>query len=432
MSKRSPLIHRLVLVLSALAALGAAAWAGLRAFEPVPIPPVPPPRPAVTFDPRADIRGNPLFGTLQAVIRGEIDIGQIGRSNPFASPSTETPSSPDAAAARGSVEEVSLGGAQVFALAPAVEGGVLALVGGQTANGAQTYEIRRFAPDTEPATVGRWNAPPAGSDPSTPAPLTPVAVRQSGDGKIWLFSVDGRVGTLQSDGRPVWGPQPILPALSGAGDLDGVLVDDIGRLWVTDGAQLFVGNGSGFQTIDLPVALSEEDRAAVVSGVADARPWRLQSLADGRVGVMTPSFAFTFQLSLQGKPEVTGAPSGARFLAFGPGGALWSAREDGSGLIRQEGDATRTYEDTRVLPKQAVDRRLLLTASRETLSALDYNPAGTVLWRTAGNDWVASVIPPQGTQPEDQAARIVADGQGNVWALMQQRGLLLVRPPTGP
>ncbi len=438
MNKRSPLIHRLVLVLSALVALGAAAWAGLRAFEPVPIPPVPASKPSVTFDPRADIRTNPLFATLQAVVRGEIQIGALGRTNPFAAPGTGSSSVPssDASATRGSVQEIPLEGAQAFAFAPATNGGILALVGGSTASGVPSYEIRFITPDATPTVVGRWNAPGGTTEGH---PLTPVALRQSSEGRIWLLSLGGFVGSLQSDGSVSWSNQSLLPpfATSGIPGLDGFVIDDIGRLWViTDGAQVFVGNGTGFQAIDLAAQLSDQDRVALAArasteGAPADHAWRLQTLSDGRIAVIAPGFGAVFMLSLQGKAQVTRVPDGAQAVAFGPDGSLWSLGPDG-GLLRQTGSVTQAYTDVRVLPKQAMVNALLAASSRESLYALDYAPTGTVLWHAQGDDWVAQVIPPQGAQPQDQVERVTVDGQGMVWALLRQRGLLLIRPPKTP
>ncbi|MEN9557949.1 MAG: hypothetical protein RL141_318 [Candidatus Parcubacteria bacterium] len=439
MSLPSALIHRLALVFSALVALGVMAWIALRVVAPVAVLPPPPAKTQVRFDPKTDVRTHPLFSTLSAVIRGDLQPGPMGRTNPFVGSGQALPAAQPVASRLGTVQEIPLGeGVRMRALAPAKDGAILALVD----RGSLSFEIRRYRAGEEGFSVAATWQLTAGSVQDA---WIPVAFLQDGFGKVWLLSRGGYVGSIQTDGKPSWDATPVFMGADG-GSLEAwgaLAVDGAGRLWATDGQRVAAGTDGRFSPVDLLVSLSDAQRAALAAapGIPGAAPrlgWgdaapeaprRLAALADGRMSVITPALGLVFPLSLQGRAEVfdlIDARAGVPF-AFGTTGELWA--RTGEGLVRLRGAERQAYNDMIVLPKQALLQPRLAETGRAGLVALDYVPDATVLWEVVDGEWVARATGSAGAQPQDSAERIVADGEGNVWAILRQRGLLLVRPP---
>lgn len=71
-------------VIMVVACLVAAFWVGLQALEPVPVPPLPPAKAQVRFDPKVDVSNNPMFKRLEPLGPGAVEAGTLGRVNPFA------------------------------------------------------------------------------------------------------------------------------------------------------------------------------------------------------------------------------------------------------------------------------------------------------------------------------------------------------------
>ncbi len=90
---RPAIFSRLLLVLGALIALYFGYWFVRLAFAPVPIPPVPPQRGVIRFDPSLDVSKNSLFFRLRPLGPLEVEPGQRGRINPFI-PTTFVTSTP--------------------------------------------------------------------------------------------------------------------------------------------------------------------------------------------------------------------------------------------------------------------------------------------------------------------------------------------------
>jgi lipoprotein-anchoring transpeptidase ErfK/SrfK len=88
-----PIFSRIIMVLMAIASLGAAFWFGMQALEPVPVPPPPPAKSRVTFNPNVDVSKNTVFQRLEPLGPATIEPGELGRVNPFVpimAPSTST------------------------------------------------------------------------------------------------------------------------------------------------------------------------------------------------------------------------------------------------------------------------------------------------------------------------------------------------------
>lgn len=457
MNQTSPAFHRILLVLTALAVFGAVVWAGMQVFQAVPIPPVPPAKPLVSFDPRADVRKNSLFGGLSAVFTGFVTPGALGRPNPFASIGTEQTSSSLPISSLATVREVSLNGQQALAFTPSKDGGILLLSGipDPSGSGAWSYEVRRFAEEGTLDAVGQWNVPAVPAGNVTADAITPIAILQDNQGKVWLLSREGRVGSLGSDGTPVWASAALFTSVEPArvSRWGGFALDGAGRIWVTDGNSVHVGNGSGFQAVDLLAQLSTGTRATVEESVRTAldpritdgwsrplaadldKPRRLQQVGGGRMGIITPAFGAVFPVTLQGPAEVTfGLAQSADqsvvgvAAAYSPDGNLWSSTQ--SKLTRHSVTSTQEYDNDDVLPRQARVNPFVYATGRNNLYALDYSVEGTVLWKTVGNDWTAQIVLPQGPQPNDQADKVTLDSRGNMWAILAHRGLLFIRAAT--
>lgn len=427
MLSRSRLIHYASLGAAAVAVFCIATWVALNAIEAVPVPPVPPSKADVTFDPKGDVRSHPLFNTLRTLTRGNVMAGMLGKQNPFLGGSGSAEALKQSARTLGTIQEVSLGGGRVVAISRGSQAGITVLA--QQPSGA--YEVWRFTRDGTSQSVGSWSVT------SGDAGITPVAVQEDRNGTVWLLSSTGRIGSLQSDGRPLWGSVPVegiqapVSASQAAFELDGA-----GRMWFTDGQSVFVGNGIGFQRIDLEAQLTSSNRQAL--GVSEGAPLsaditaprRLQALADGRIAVLTARLTAAFPLNLQGAAEVV-VPRGG-VVAMEPNGALWSTVRNTTGevteWVRTAQGSAQSFTSLVVLPKQAANTARLAAGGSESVYAVDYTPGASVLWSTREGTWVASVLSPEGAQPQDQVERIVVDQEEGVWAILAQRGLLLIHP----
>lgn len=71
------------MLLLAVACLVAVFWIGSQALEPVAIPPLPPGKSSVTFNPSSDVSQRPTFLRLEPLGPTTVDPGELGRTNPF-------------------------------------------------------------------------------------------------------------------------------------------------------------------------------------------------------------------------------------------------------------------------------------------------------------------------------------------------------------
>jgi hypothetical protein len=468
MAKRSVVFDRIVLVLAALAAFGAAAWAGFRLYEPVPIPPIPPTKASVSFDSRVDVRKNGLFGLLHSALRGDVEPGIVGHVNPFATVGAAGAGSSGATGTEqsrsGGVREISLNGGLAVAFARA-NNAILLLVETTPVGAAiRTFELRRYAAEGEPSTVGRWTLEgPAGTQ-ASPDAFVPAVVQVDGFGKVWFLSTGGYIGTLQTDGTPSWNPSPVFKDADAAlvDAYGSMAVDGAGRLWATDGKSVIVGNGVGFETFDVTKKLSDDLKmqinaakalvtsagvwgntpmavyAAALSlngGVDLDAPRRVEALPDGRMTIMTAIYNIVIPLTITGNADVlmTYGTSGDQLLGNGSlalspamDGSLWAVR--GSEWIHLKSSSTQPYMDPLVLPNAAASNYRLAVLGTDALYALDYSSSTTVIWKSTTDGWTGSLIPAASAQPDDVPQKAIVDGQGNVWVIMKQKGLLLVQP----
>lgn len=440
--KRSAAFQNIILALSALAVLGAAVWVGMVVFEPAPVPPIPPPRTRVSFDAKADIRQNRLFNALRAVITGEIEPGALGKLNPFVGPAGAGQSGSAAGSGLGVAEEIALGGSGAVSLSPGRDGSMLVLLEGKS-GADRIYEVRRFGTDGLVSSLVNWTLVEGDVSGSNDA-LVPAAFAQDRDGKLWFVSAAGRVAyaepapPLARGGVPAWSAMPLVLF---AGANVQARFDGNDRLWVTDGNTLYGGDGQSFEAYDLSRLLSEDKRQFVQSAQPAERamsPSRIQVLAGGRLGVLTPAAGIVLPLASPEQPIVFDLiPTSTEFvppgIAWGqtPDGDLLYAPKDGSvKLTRLSATGTRMYDDPYAMPRRAfLDPFSLTLSDARALYALDYTPTSTILWTLAGENWTADIVAASGTLPNDAPRRIEPDGAGNVWAILRQRGLLRVSPP---
>ncbi len=85
MTKRAifSLLSRVVFLLIGAGVVGAAYTFIRIVLAPVAVPPAPPASHAVTFDPKLDVTKNEIFGRLRSVGPSAIEVGKLGRENPF-------------------------------------------------------------------------------------------------------------------------------------------------------------------------------------------------------------------------------------------------------------------------------------------------------------------------------------------------------------
>ncbi len=436
MSKRSAAFQNIILVLSALAVLGAAVWVGMVVFEPAPVPPIPPSRARVSFDAKADIRQNRLFDTLRAVITGEIEPGALGKLNPFTGPAGSGQSGSAAGSGLGVAEEIALGGSGAIALSPGRDGSMLILLEGRS-GADRVYEVRRFGADGSVGSLVNWTLVESDISGSNGA-LIPVAFAQDRNGTIWFVSAAGRVAYAEPGAVPAWTAAPLVLF---AGANVQIRFDGNDRLWVTDGNILYGGDGQSFEAHDLSQLLSAEKREFIRDAQLTEQlmsPRRIQVLAGGRLGVLTPAAGIMLPLASPGQPIVFDLIPTSTELALG--GVAWGQTPDGDLLYAPDAGAltltrlsvtgSRTYSDPYAMPRRALlDPLGLSLTNARALYALDYTPTSTVLWTLAGENWTADIVAASGTLPNDAPRRIEPDGAGNVWAILRQRGLLRVSPP---
>ncbi|OGL73014.1 hypothetical protein A3E39_04775 [Candidatus Uhrbacteria bacterium RIFCSPHIGHO2_12_FULL_60_25] len=432
MPRRSAAFQRIILVLAALAVLGAAAWAAQQVFEPVPVPPFPPPKARVSFDTRKDIRGNALFQTLQGYVTGVIEPGVLGRPNPFVGPvATGTTAGATGGAGLGVAEEISLGGSGVIALRQAPDGSMLALLEGKRGADA-VYEVRRYKTDGVVDSPVTWTVP---GGPVSDA-ITPASFAEGSDDTFWFVSAAGHVAKAVTGSMPTWSAAPLM-ALNG--ESVSMRVDAADRIWVTDGHTVYNGDGISFTTTDL-VSLLPID-TAYAQDPELLNPNMIQVLAGGRFGVLTAAIAYTLPLASSQSPIVysllpTSTGGMMQGIAMGQtpeGGLLYVPSVAGPLLALVSSSGTKTYDDPYTVPTRVLSQAIERTATDgNALYALDYSSTSTILWKLIEESWTANVIAASGTLPNDVPVQVEPDGAGNVWVQLKQRGLLRVSPPKRP
>ncbi|MEO5927916.1 MAG: hypothetical protein ABIO72_04305 [Patescibacteria group bacterium] len=79
----SSLFSKIVMLLLAVACLVSVYWFGMQVLEPVLVPPAPPAKSKVTFNPTSDVSQSPVFQQLEPLGPIHVDAGALGRPNPF-------------------------------------------------------------------------------------------------------------------------------------------------------------------------------------------------------------------------------------------------------------------------------------------------------------------------------------------------------------
>jgi hypothetical protein len=438
--KRSILFQRFLLVLSALAAFGIAAWVGMRIFEPVVILSPPPLARRVSFDPQADVRNNPLFAFLRANVVGDLAPGALGRANPFVGPVSTSSAIQQPSARLASIEEIPLFGGRVLALAPAGDGSMLVLLRSSQGDGTWNYEIRSYLSNGDVVTFTSWSA---GSDPN----LQPTAMTARG-ATVLLGGAAGHLGTVERGAIPTWIVPNGIP--NTVGMIRWLRVDATNRLWMSDGAQAFMEQDPGvFQSVDLLSLLREDERVRmsreigglptrrqpVTAGAstplhAALRARRMDPLTDGRVVLTTGYVSVFFPLSANARPEVRDLMDVSTVpILVAPNGDVWGMRVTDDVVTRSWSTGTQAYVDRVTLPYRAFEHPELITDDRNGLVALDYRQASAVLWFEHAGAWVAQIAMASGTLPLDTPAAVQLDGTSTLWVQLEGGGLLRVTPP---
>lgn len=431
--KLSSITKKLAVLIAAIVAFGAIVWVGMRVFEPVSVPPPIAAKAHVTFDPKTDIRSNPLFDTLRLFVAGDIQAGALGKAFPFLRDGQGA--IPGQAGSRlASAEELLLSGAVARDLARSSSGEMLILLSGVGGDGTISYEIRSYPFGFEPETFASWTAP---SRPDTRV----VRIAQDRQDRVWLLNEEGGVGYIFAGGSPVW-PQGLQTGLSG-GSL--IAVDGADRIWVTDGTNVSIGGEREFTLMNIAESMREMDRIAFNQQLTDASsdirpeplsgpegllragllPESFRMLSDGRIALVTGYTVLAFPLSLQTPPDWTDLLSaGISPLTVGPNGDVWGVERETGGLARIWATGTRSYADEASSPEDVKQNPDLFASFDATLYTLDYSTAAPFLWSTQGEHWSAKVVVASGTLPEDMPRRIAVDAMGDVWALMSQGGVV--------
>ncbi len=86
MALPSSLFSRSLTVIGVLTVLISSYWFITTSLTPYPVPPAPPRRASVTFDPKVDVSKDKVFSQLRPLSALEVEVGQTGRSNPFTPP----------------------------------------------------------------------------------------------------------------------------------------------------------------------------------------------------------------------------------------------------------------------------------------------------------------------------------------------------------
>lgn len=437
--KRSVLIHRLVLVFSALAVVGIVVWIGMKVLAPVEVPPAPPPKAHVTFDAKSDIRSNNLFLRLKEFIIGDIDIGLIGNPLPFVGPKQGMELAEGQESRLATMEELSLQGGIAQDLERANDGSMLILLFGLDAEGLAVYEIRSYQTNGDVSTLMSWTTE---LDPS----YMPTRIAQDHKDRIWFGNIEGKVGYVEEGGEPVW-----LTGLSTglSASVRSIVVDGVDRVWVTDGLVVTVGGDQEFEPLSLKQQLSDVDQIDFTNKLAglpeEYKPIPLEGTdgllkagllpeelfitQDGRTGLTTGYSAFHFSLALQQRPDwINTLATSTIPLVVGPSGDIWGTRYLDGALIHIWATGTREYTSKIVVPSQALDNPRLFAQQGSKVYAVDYNPESTsVLWSTEGEEWLAKIIVASGTVPLDTPRMADVDGDENVWLLMDQGGVIRIR-----
>jgi hypothetical protein len=430
--------YRIVLALAGFGVFATAVWVGARVLQPAQVVMPAPPSERVSFNPEVDIRENSFFAELREFVIGRIETGAIGNPFPFVGMDTASQLQAGQESRLATLEEIPLQGASVVDIARGSDGCMLALLGGRQGEG-MTYEIRSYGSGGEASTFTSWSS-------AFSTAFTPLAMAQDHAGRVWLGNLDGRMGYVDRGGTPAW-LSYVDTGLEAP--VTSVEVDAVDRVWATDGIMLTQGGENGFAPIDLVQQMSEEQQADFLISVERisselgygeveisfedlqeaAMPERLSVTRDGRIGVSTGFMAFRFSLTLQQRPEWIDVLATSTYaLIVGPNGHVWGRRYQDGALTRVWATGTRAYESSLSAPSQALLNPRLFAQDDNLLYAVDYNPTSTsVLWSTEGEEWFSRIIAASGTAPLDVPRKAEVDGDGNVWLLMEQGGLVRIR-----
>jgi hypothetical protein len=437
-ANKSLTTYRIVLALAGFGVFATAVWVGMRVLQPAYVEIPVPSSERVSFNPEADVRENSFFAALREFVVGKIETGAVGNPSPFVGMGSASQLQEGQESRLATLEEIPLQGASVIDIARGSDGSMLALLGGRQGEG-MTYEIRSYGSGGEASTFTSWSA-------AFSTAFTPLAMAQDHAGRVWLGNLDGRMGYADRGGTPVW-LSYIDTGLEAP--VTSVEVDAVDRVWATDGITLTQGGENGFAPMDLVQQMSEEQQANFLTSIERisselgygqveigfedlqeaAMPERLSVTRDGRIGVSTGFMAFRFSLALQQRPDWIDVLATSTYaLVVGPNGEVWGRRYEEGALTRVWATGTRAYMSALSAPSQALLNSRLFAQDENLLYAVDYNPTSTsVLWSTGGEEWLSRIIAASGTVPLDVPRKAEVDGEGNVWLLMEQGGLVRIR-----
>ncbi len=432
--------HRILLLLIGGIIVIFVLWGGTTLFRTHFVLTAIPARSSVHFEPNKGAWENPVFRSLRPFFTGSVEVGALGKPLPF------SPGGGGGQLLQGQVsllammEDVPLGGARALDLSRAGDGSMLVLLKGIREGGIGTYEIRAYAPDGSVSTFAAWDEHPG--DPAV------FRIAGGSDGSVWVGGSAGRVGRSEKSGAPIW----FAAGSTGLqGTVTDLIVDGADRVWATDGTDLALGGQEAFAPFDLLTNIREDERQQILSGLtampdaarpralsgdngllrAALLPRRLDVLSDGETGLVTADAAFIFPLALQnGIRWIDTSISTAVPLAFDPNGNVFSRQISDGNLVRSWATGTLAYASS-AIPKDARVSPSLFAPGGNALVALDFSPSSTVLWTDRGGDWTAEVVAASGTIPGDGVSKVGADGTGNVWAILNQGGLLHIRKGAG-
>lgn len=439
------LIKQIASLAAALLFVSGVVWVGIRFFQPIEVPPAPPPRRPVVFNPESDIRNNPLFDTLKVFAEDLPDIGTvvIGKEFPFGSPESEAGGTADRPLQLATMERVTIpSGGIVTSVAKQADGTIFGLSYTLSEQGAVEYSIWAFDENASSTLRARWQTQPISS-------LRVASMGVDSFGDIWLLSEAGGIGLISREGKVAWQPN-MQTGLSADGQSYKLFIDVTDRVWVTDGTRVAVGGTSGFTPVDLVQQLSSVNQRILKDFIgvipAEYRPSTLQGengdlrgallpdrffqLRDGRTGLTTKTGVLLFGYSLANVPTwINTVATSTIPVAITPSGNIWGNRYKDNAFMYLDEDLSGTANlSATALPRLARSNSSLFAFGYDTTYALDFLSAtSTYLWSTIDGSWKNQIITTSGTVPSGSAKSIEVDANGAIWGVMSGGELVRIR-----
>ena len=441
------IVKQIAFLIAMLVFASGVIWIGIRFFQPVEVPPAPPARSPVAFNPESDIRHNALFGTLEIFAEQLPSIDQIviGKEFPFAGEDSGDPSqATDRVLRLATMEPVLIpDGGVVQDIARDPDGELIALSYTVNDGGSLQYTLWSFDQTVSSTALVTWQAEPVSS-------LRVAAMDRDSQGVIWLLNEAGGIGMAEPDGGVVWEDQ-ISTGLSGSSNSSRVFIDITDRVWISDGTVVAVGGKNGFSPVDFVQQLSDVSKRTLTEFIeilpseyqpmplegsdgllrSALKPDRFFQLRDGRTGVTTGYGVLLFGYSLANKPTWIGTLATSTLpIAIAPNGDIWGNRYKDGALIRmdQGGMEGSVFMSETSVPRLARQDTDLFGFGFEKMYALDYLSAtSTYLWSTFDESWTNQIVTTSGTILGRSAEKVEVDARGNVWSVLSGGHLVRIR-----